>query len=56
MGKRKKLKSLPKELIKPEKTDTFFTTQMVEFMCRENDHATTCRVNYGMNEENDILF
>ena len=52
----KKINKMPKELIKPSGVDSFYTTEIVEFMCRENDDATTCRVNYNVDSQDDILF
>ena len=56
MKSKKEFKELPKELIKPSNGDTFHAAQIIEFMCRENDDATNCRVNYAVGENEDILF
>ncbi|PRX56383.1 hypothetical protein [Flagellimonas meridianipacifica] len=54
--KNKKLKALPKELVKPTEIDLNTSGDSVEFLCREFGSGTTCRINGAIDEESDILF
>ena len=54
--KKKNLKALPKELVKPSEVEFNSTGESVEFLCREYGCGTDCRINGSIDEEIDILF
>ncbi|PRX56384.1 hypothetical protein [Flagellimonas meridianipacifica] len=56
MKKERQIPKLPKELIKPSEIDTEAKGGAVEFLCNEFGNGTTCRINRGIDEADDILF